>query len=238
MLSLFTRLTTGVAYMDVRKLFALPFITSEGEDEESLRGAICLTAYSMSKRFLDIFVSLSLLCLLLPLMILISLLIRLSSPGPAIYCQKRLTDRAKTFTMFKFRTMGSDAELHSGAVWAGENDPRVTRIGRFLRRTRLDELPQLLNVVIGDMSLVGPRPERPELAKTLKQELPSFHRRTKVRAGLTGLAQTASGYASCVEGYKEKLAWDLLYIKRRSLLLDLTILVRTVWVVISGQGAR
>lgn len=219
-------------------LLAFPFITSQGAEEDSLRALIGLTLYSMLKRFLDILVSLALLGLLLPIMLLISVLIRLSSPGAAIYCQQRLTDRAKTFTMFKFRTMAFDAEASSGAVMADVADPRVTKIGSFLRRTRLDELPQLLNVVIGDMSLVGPRPERPELARTLRVELPGFQRRTRVRAGLTGLAQTTSGYASDVEGYREKLALDLLYIKRRSLLLDFQILLNTIWVVISGKGAR
>jgi lipopolysaccharide/colanic/teichoic acid biosynthesis glycosyltransferase len=221
-----------------KKLYSIPFIISEGDGVEGLRRLLYLSTYSMCKRFIDILGSLALLALLLPVMLLISILIRLSSPGPAIYCQKRLTDRAKTFTMFKFRTMREDAEAASGAVWADESDPRVIPIGAFLRRTRLDELPQLLNVLTGDMSLVGPRPERPELARTLRKQLPSFHRRTEVRAGLTGLAQTTSGYASCVEGYREKLAWDLLYIKRRSLLLDLLILGKTVAVVLTGRGAR
>ncbi len=219
-------------------LFALPFILSQGSEDEGLRALIGLTTYSMLKRFIDILVSLALLGLLLPVMLLISLLIRASSPGAAIYCQRRLTDRSKTFTMFKFRSMSSDAEASSGAVMADVGDPRVTKIGAFLRRTRLDELPQLLNVLTGDMSLVGPRPERPELALTLREELPGFQRRTKVRAGLTGLAQTTSGYASCVDGYREKLAWDLLYIKRRCLLLDVQILFKTIWVVLSGRGAR
>ncbi len=224
--------------LSYESLFGFPFITSQGAEEDGVRALIGLTLYSMLKRFLDILVSLALLGLLLPVMIIISILIRLSSPGAAIYCQQRLTDRAKTFTMFKFRTMASDAEASSGAVMADVGDPRITKIGTFLRRTRLDELPQLLNVVIGDMSLVGPRPERPELARTLREELPGFQRRTKVRAGLTGLAQTKSGYASNVEGYREKLALDLLYIKRRSLLLDLQILFNTIWVVVSGKGAR
>ena len=194
--------------------------------------------YLTLKRFLDILGSIFLLTLVFPIMALISLAIRLSSPGPAIYCQKRLTDGAKTFTMFKFRSMALNAEAHSGAVWAADNDPRILPIGRFLRRTRLDELPQLLNVLIGDMSLVGPRPERPELARELVKEFPSFYRRTDVKAGLTGLAQIASGYASSVESYKEKLEWDLQYIQRKSLFLDLRIMLKTVLVVLTGNGAK
>lgn len=194
--------------------------------------------YFTSKRFVDILVSLALISLLLPLMLLVSVLIRICSPGPAIYCQKRLTDGGKTFTMFKFRTMRLDAESGCGAVWAADRDPRVFRIGRILRLTRLDELPQLLNVLIGDMSLVGPRPERPELARELAKEFPSFNKRTEVKAGLTGLAQIASGYASSIDSYKEKLAWDLVYIRNRSLLLDLQIILKTVIVVIRRSGAR
>lgn len=194
--------------------------------------------YCSVKRLLDIFGSLVLLAFAVPVMLVISLAVRLSSPGPAIYCQKRLTDGRRTFTIFKFRTMGSNAESGSGAVWAESEDPRVTRIGRMLRVTRLDELPQLFNVLIGDMSLVGPRPERPELARKLAKELPGFNRRMEVKAGLTGLAQIGSGYAASVDSYKTKLAWDLLYIQNRSLLLDLKILFQTVRVVLTGIGAR
>ena len=134
--------------------------------------------------------------------------------------------------------MASDAESTTGAVWAASEDPRVTRLGKFMRKTRLDELPQLLNVLVGDMSLVGPRPERPVFAKALTEKFPSFIRRTDVKAGLTGLAQVASGYASSVDSYREKLAWDLLYIHHRSFWLDIQILFRTVFVVLRGTGAR
>ena len=194
--------------------------------------------YGGLKRLVDILGSLMLLAILLPIMLLVSLIIRLSSPGPAIYCQRRLTEGARIFTIFKFRTMSVDAEQKTGAVWATSADPRITEIGKWLRASRLDELPQLLNVLIGDMSLVGPRPERPVFARELAAQLPLFARRTEVKAGLTGLAQVASGYAACVDSYKEKLAWDLLYIKHRSLFLDLQILIRTVFVVLRGTGAR
>ncbi len=199
---------------------------------------VCTFGYEVSKRFLDIFLSLTLLTFVFPLMVVLSILIRFSSPGPAIYCQRRLTDGGKVFTIFKFRTMGTDAERGSGAVWAADKDPRITPLGHFMRKTRLDELPQLLNVVIGDMSLVGPRPERPEFARELEKKFPSFSKRTQVKAGLTGLAQISSGYAASVDSYKEKLAWDRLYVQRRSFMLDLRIMLRTISVVIKGDGAR
>jgi lipopolysaccharide/colanic/teichoic acid biosynthesis glycosyltransferase len=199
---------------------------------------LSMVCYEVSKRFLDIFFSLTLLTFVFPIMVVLSVLIRCSSPGPAIYCQRRLTDGDKTFTIFKFRTMSTDAERASGAVWAADKDPRITPLGHFMRKTRLDELPQLLNVVIGDMSLVGPRPERPEFARELEQKFPSFSKRTQVKAGLTGLAQISSGYAASVDSYKEKLAWDRLYVQRRSFILDLRIMIRTVSVVLRGDGAR
>lgn len=194
--------------------------------------------YLAGKRIFDVLCSLALLTFAVPVMVVVSIAIRLSSPGPAIYCQRRLTDGGKVFTIFKFRTMSTDAESTCGAVWADPKDNRVIPIGRFLRKTRLDELPQLLNVLIGDMSFVGPRPERPEIARQLTKELPAFARRLEVRAGLTGLAQIAAGYADDVESYRKKLAWDILYIKKRSLYLDSVIVIRTIVVVLTGHGAR
>ena len=223
-----------VPYKDSTEIPDLPPADYRTLSFQNLRN---LTYLSL-KRVLDILVSLAMLTLLGPLMLIISVGIRLCSPGAAIYCQKRLTDGGKMFTMFKFRTMSTDAESVSGAVWADMNDPRVTSIGKLLRKTRLDELPQLLNVLIGDMSLVGPRPERPELARKLVKELPSFKRRLDVKAGLTGLAQIGPGYAADVISYREKLAWDIVYIQNRSLWLDLKIIVRTVYVVLTGFGAR
>ncbi len=155
-----------------------------------------------------------------------------------IFSQRRLTRHGKVFTMYKFRTMSVDAEQKTGAVWAVSEDPRVTKIGRVLRKFRIDELPQLLNVLAGDMSLIGPRPERPEIAAKLKKELPAFQRRLEVKAGITGLAQVGSGYASCVRSYQRKLALDLIYINNRCLLLDLRIALKTVFVVLTGAGAR
>lgn len=194
--------------------------------------------YESSKRFMDIFASLGILVFAAPLMLLLSIIIRISSPGPAIFCQKRLTTGGRVFTIFKFRTMIPEAEVASGAVWASEDDPRVTRLGKFMRKTRLDELPQLINVLIGDMSLIGPRPERPEFARKLQAKYPSFKKRYEVPAGLSGLAQVSSGYADSLESYKLKLAHDLIYVRNRSLLLDLRIAIRTIYVIISGHGAR
>ena len=190
------------------------------------------------KRLFDILVGLFMFACLFPLMVVISIVIRMSSPGPAIYCQRRLTQGGKTFTMFKFRTMVADAEQNGQEIWAGEEDPRVTRFGRFMRKMRLDELPQLINVLIGDMSLIGPRPERPELSRQLSKELPGFNKRLQVKAGLTGLAQVAAGYASSTESYRVKLAWDIVYIRNRSILLEVEIALRTVMVILTGFGAR
>ena len=134
--------------------------------------------------------------------------------------------------------MRVDAEAKTGAVLAKSNDPRVTSIGKLLRLTRIDELPQLINVLIGDMSLIGPRPERPEIAEKLEIELPLFRRRLEVNAGLTGLAQVDAGYASEVDSYKNKLDLDIYYVDNRSFALDVKILWRTIFVTLSGSGAR
>ncbi|HMO17412.1 MAG TPA: sugar transferase [Oligoflexia bacterium] len=194
--------------------------------------------YDASKRFMDIFISLAILIFAVPIMIVLSILIRLSSPGPAIYCQKRLTTGGRVFTIFKFRTMVSDAETSSGAVWASKNDPRITSLGMFMRKTRLDELPQLINVLIGDMSLIGPRPERPEFARKLQSRYPGFKKRYQVPAGLSGLAQVSAEYADSIDSYKLKLIYDLIYVKNRSLLLDTIIALKTIYVMVSGRGAR
>jgi len=206
--------------------------------KDNKRSFIQDLGYDALKRFFDIFISLSLLIFAVPIMLFLSLLIRLSSPGPAIYCQRRLTSKGRVFTIFKFRTMISDAEVQSGAVWASQFDPRVTRLGRLMRVTRLDELPQLINVLIGDMSLIGPRPERPEFARELQRRYPHFKYRYEVPAGLSGLAQITIGYADSIESYEQKLYQDLLYVKNRSLLLDLKIALRTIYVIVSGYGAR
>jgi lipopolysaccharide/colanic/teichoic acid biosynthesis glycosyltransferase len=140
--------------------------------------------------------------------------------------------------LIKFRTMRQDAEKQTGAVWATENDPRVTRLGRFLRLTRLDEAPQLLNVLKGEMSLIGPRPERPEFVEQLKEKIPYYSNRHCVKPGATGWAQVRYSYGSSIEDAKEKLRYDLYYIKNYSLFLDLLIILETIKVVMCGRGAR
>lgn len=194
--------------------------------------------YETTKRTLDVVGAIVLLAALAPVMAIIALLVRATSNGPVIFKQVRLTKGGKSFTMYKFRSMKVDAERHSGAVWASKNDSRVTKVGKILRRTRLDELPQLLNVLSGEMSLIGPRPERPEIAEELSKELPGFDKRLQVKAGITGLAQVSSGYASSKESYAKKLAYDLNYVRKRSLTLDAVIAVKTVAVVITGTGAQ
>lgn len=194
--------------------------------------------YLLIKSVIDTTLSIIMLILAAPLMLLTYIAIKIASPGPALLRQKRLTLNGKEFTLFKFRTMRLDAEKISGAKMADENDPRIFPLGRFLRKARLDELPQLINVIRGEMSLVGPRPERPEIASTLEKDLRGFYRRTRTKAGLTGLAQVQHGYCSSIDSYRRKLALDLLYVRRQSLWLDTAILFRTVTVILSFRGAR
>lgn len=193
---------------------------------------------AQAKRAIDIVGSGSLLLITSPVMAAVALAIHATSPGPILYSQTRLTEGGRIFTLWKFRSMHVDAEVSSGAKLATRADDRVTPIGRFLRRSRLDELPQLFNVLSGDMSLIGPRPERPEIARELLQAIPRFNRRLATKAGLTGLAQVIQGYPDGVHGYRRKVGLDMLYIRKWSLLLDLWIAVKTVGVVLSGSGAR
>lgn len=188
----------------------------------------------------DIVSTLLALCLsilTLPLIPIIVILIKLSSPGPTLYRQKRMGLRGEVFNCYKFRTMRADAEADSGPTWACDNDPRVTRVGRILRLTRLDEIPQLWNVLRGDMAFVGPRPERPEFIEQLSQEIPYYRLRHVVRPGITGWAQICYKYGNSVKDSKEKLKYDLFYIKNKSLSLDLWILFQTVGTVLFGKGA-
>jgi lipopolysaccharide/colanic/teichoic acid biosynthesis glycosyltransferase len=192
---------------------------------------------AMVQRLTDIVLSLVLLVFTLPLMLLTAVLIRLDSPGPALYRQERVGLHGRPFTVLKFRSMRTDAEAR-GPVWAAQRDPRVTRIGSFIRLTRIDELPQLLNVLRGEMSFIGPRPERPHFVEQLEQALPFYRDRALVKPGLTGWAQVNHPYGASVEDARAKLSYDLYYVKHRSLLLDLLILVATVRVVLFQRGAR
>ena len=166
------------------------------------------------------------------------LAIRLDSQGPVLYRQTRVGKNGRTFHVVKFRTMRTDAEALSGPQWAGNNDPRVTRIGRFLRSSRLDEIPQLWCVLRGDMAFVGPRPERPEFVEWLSREIPYYNVRHMVRPGLTGWAQVKYKYGSTVEDAREKLQYDLFYIKNASIGLDLLIMFQTIKTVLLKRGAQ
>jgi sugar transferase (PEP-CTERM system associated) len=190
-----------------------------------------------AKRLLDVSLGALALLLVFPTMVMFALLVRLTSPGPVFYQQRRVGYYGRIFTVYKFRSMSQDAEAATGPVWASkQGDPRVTRIGRLLRRTRLDELPQLWNVLVGDMSLVGPRPERPEFVGELTKQIPFYGQRHILRPGLTGWAQVRYTYGATTEDALQKLQFDLFYIKNMSIALDLYILFETVKVVLLRKG--
>lgn len=193
---------------------------------------------TMSKRSLDVVLASVGLVAGLPLMAIIALAVRLSSPGPILYHQRRVGLRGHIFQVYKFRTMRDDAEATTGPVWAAKDgDARVTPIGRTLRRTRLDELPQLWNILIGEMSFVGPRPERPEFVKDLTRDIPYYGQRHVVRPGLTGWAQVRYTYGASTEDALQKLQYDLYYIKNLSIGLDLYIMFETIKTVVLQRGA-
>jgi sugar transferase (PEP-CTERM system associated) len=190
-----------------------------------------------AKRALDVAAALVGLVLAAPIMAIVAIVVKLTSDGPALYRQQRVGVQGRVFNVVKFRSMRQDAEAATGAVWASKNDRRITAAGRFLRRTRLDELPQLWNVLIGDMSLVGPRPERPEFVRQLTEQIPFYGQRHVIRPGLTGWAQVRYTYGSSVEDAMEKLQYDLYYIKNLSIPLDLFVIFSTVKTVILRRGA-
>ena len=190
------------------------------------------------KTVMDFSISLTVLVAGMPLWILVALLVVLDSRGPVFYTQTRVGKGGRHFRIVKFRSMVQDAESGSGAVWAGKNDPRVTRVGSLLRKTRIDEIPQLLNIVSGHMSLVGPRPERPEIISQLREVFPFYNKRLTIKPGLTGWAQVKLEYDSTLEDVSEKLKYDFFYIENQSLFLDVEILLRTVKVVLTGAGAH
>ena len=188
------------------------------------------------KRIIDIIVSLLLLLVNIPTMVISTLAIKLDSKGPVFFKQERSGLNGKTFRMVKFRSMYQDAEKHTGPVWSQKNDPRITKVGRILRALRIDEIPQMYNVLKGEMSLVGPRPERPFFVEKLSQEIPYYKRRLKVRPGITGWAQVKHKYDESIEDVKIKLRYDLFYIENMSIRMDMKILFRTIFVVIFGKG--
>ena len=192
--------------------------------------------YEVIKRGMDIFAALILIPLLAPVMLLTALAIRLDSPGKALFCQQRMGFHCRPFTVYKFRSMYTDMK-GTGFTQEG-HDPRITRVGHFIRKCRLDELPQLFNVLKGDMSMIGPRPESMSLTKWYEKDVPFFHYRHVVRPGITGWAQVEQGYAAEIDGMVEKLEYDFYYIKNFSLWLDILVIMRTVRIVLTGKGSR
>ena len=196
------------------------------------------SSFNLMRRMLSTAVALLLLLVVLPLLPLVILAIKLDSKGPILYRQKRVGRAGHTFYCYKFRTMRQDAEADTGPTWAGDDDPRITRIGSFLRSSRMDEIPQLWCVFKGDMAFVGPRPERPEFVEWLSKEIPYYGVRHAVRPGITGWAQVRYKYGNTMEDAKEKLQYDLFYIKNASLGLDVLIMFQTIKIVLLGRGAQ
>jgi sugar transferase (PEP-CTERM system associated) len=191
-----------------------------------------------AKRALDIVAALVGLIVMAPVMAIVAAAVRLTSRGPALYHQQRVGHGGRVFTVHKFRSMRQDAEAETGAVWARAKDSRLTPVGGFLRRTRLDEVPQLWNVLVGDMSMVGPRPERPEFVSQLTEQIPFYGLRHSVRPGVTGWAQVRYTYGASVEDSMEKLQYDLFYIKHMTFAFDLFVMFSTVKTVILRRGAQ
>jgi len=190
--------------------------------------------YSVISRLFDILSSLVSLVIGLPIVLVAAIAIKIEDGGPVLYSQVRLGKSGRVFTIYKMRSMRVDAEVN-GARWAEIEDERITKVGKFIRKMRIDEIPQLYNVLVGHMKIIGPRPERPELAEEFYEKLPEFANRLVVKPGLTGWAQVSGGYdLSPVE----KLVLDIEYIENRGFWLDLKILMKTIWVVFSGNGAR
>ena len=185
----------------------------------------------------DIGISLAFLIFTLPLMLLVALIVRLDSPGPVLYRQERMGLGGRSFVLLKFRSMRDNAEAR-GPAWAQRRDPRVTRFGALMRRTRMDELPQLINVLKGEMSFIGPRPERPHFVEQLSEVIPHYRERNRVKPGLTGWAQVNFPYGASVEDARAKLSYDLYYVKNRTPILDVMILLATVRVILFQEGAR
>jgi len=201
--------------------------------EKDRRGAL-----PFSKKITDILLASALLLTALPLMLLVALAIKYDSPGPMFYRQERVGLRGRHFKVLKFRSMRQDAEADGRPVWAAAQDDRITRVGRFIRWARIDELPQLLNVLRGEISVIGPRPERPYFVEQFNKLIPSYDERHSVLPGITGWAQVNYPYGASLEDAREKLRYDLYYIANYSFRLDLQILLATVRVVLSGKGAR
>jgi exopolysaccharide biosynthesis polyprenyl glycosylphosphotransferase len=203
----------------------------------TLASSVLRKRFALVKELADRFLAIVGLLVFLPLLLVLALLIKLTSKGPVFFKQPRVGRHGKIFEIIKLRTMNLDAEQSTGPIWAKANDPRITPIGRFLRMTHLDEVPQLLNVLKGEMSLVGPRPERPVFVDRFRNQIPYYSERLRVKPGITGLAQVCHKYDETLRDVKRKLAYDLLYIQRMCLMVDLAILFMTVRR-LTGKGAR
>ena len=188
------------------------------------------------KRLVDIVISTFILTIFLPMWLLLGVIIKIDSKGKILYRQERVGRDEQIYEIFKFRSMSTGAESDTGPVWAAEDDPRITRVGNFLRKSRLDEVPQFINVLIGNMSLVGPRPERPFFVEKLKKEVPLYSKRMRIRPGITGWAQIKHKYDESLDDVKRKLRYDLFYIENMSLRMDFKIILSTIKVIISGKG--
>lgn len=195
-------------------------------------------SFEKFKRASDLLLSIFGLAITSPIIGFAAAMIKLSSKGPIIYRQNRVGKNGEIFRIYKLRTMRIDAEKYTGAVWAKENDSRITTVGKILRKAHIDEIPQLFNVIKGEMSIVGPRPERPEMVRDFKVVIRDYEKRLQVKPGITGLAQVWHKYDETIEDVKKKIKYDILYIKRMCLLVDLRILANTVTVVLTGRGAR
>lgn len=217
-------------HLKTHRIFGVPLIVLLQEHMPSWQAQI--------KRVLDIIMAIVILVVGSPLWLLTWLIVKVTSKGPAIFRQERIGQNGKPFIMMKFRSMYDDAEKRTGPQWATENDPRVTPFGRFMRVARLDEVPQLINVLKGEMSFVGPRPERAFFIEQLKEEIPWYVRRIKMKPGITGWAQIKHKYDATIEDVKKKIIYDMYYFENMSILLDIKIIVRTFLVVLTGKGAR
>ena len=210
------------------ELYGLPLVEINPE--------ILTIQQRFAKRLVDIVLATLVVVPAFPVWLLVALAIKIESRGPVFYRQERIGQNGKRFTINKFRSMVHDAETVTGPVWAEAEDPRITKVGRFLRWFRLDEVPQFINVLAGDMSVVGPRPERPFFVQKLVEQFPFYYRRHRIRPGITGWAQIKQSYDSSLSDVREKLKYDFFYIENISLSLDSLIMLRTVLVMLSGKG--